>query len=321
MSAWDANWATTGAKGKIPLNALNQLRAALLERASVWPGGVTVPPALATGELLTPAWFATFHAAITTMVPLSASGPSRIWCNHNLSPTRNGGWDGAAWGSNGGMTVDMFTMPAMLATIGDAARVPVPIKGRLIGAWATQQYKIINQLRWIGFLAQDQLNANVWYKYGLSAIDFPTAAAIHDAMAWALVSTAPVPNNTRVACWQAYSAGGSHWKQSIKWKWTFNGWIPTAAEFDNYVQPFTLIGGPVYNMHTAGVGNYVQTTTINPSLGYEYGGTHALTPTFDNSIRFRGTSNDYGHWIIAKLDITNGFQYLDPFTPATTTTT
>jgi hypothetical protein len=74
-------------------------------------------------------------------------------------------------------------------------------------------------------------------------------------------------------------------------------------------------------MLTTGVGNYVKTTTVAPSVGYEYGGTHALTPTLDNTIRFRGTSNDYGHWIIAKFDVTNGFQYLDSAPPTTTTTT
>jgi len=322
MAGWDTNWVESQGIGKLPLNAFNQLRAALAERAAVMNSAPTLPANLSAGELPSASWFTTFQSAVTAMLPASPSGSLYGWVNHNDSATRVGYWDGAAWGANAGPSLSFWSQSTMLTQIGAASRVAAPGAGDIwqSAAWAYQQYQILNQLRWYGRLAPESLSTNVFYKYGSSAIDYPTAAAIHDAMAWAAVSTAPVPNNTRNNCWQAQAVGGSFWKQSIKWVWSWSTWGVSSAEFDVYVRPNQLTGGPVYNMHTANVANYVKNITVAPSTGFEYGGTHALTPTLNNTIWFRATSNWYGLYLVVKFDVSGGFDYYDPDPPATTTT-
>jgi hypothetical protein len=127
---WDANWASTGATGKLPLNALTQLRAALAERASGITSAPTLPAVPASGTLPN-TWFSTFQAAVTSLIAKYA--------NHTLS-----------WVDGMALTSIAWTESTMLAAIGAGSRIAAPGTGNLVAAWALQQYKIINMLRWGG---------------------------------------------------------------------------------------------------------------------------------------------------------------------------
>jgi|GEM_PF-4002149 len=151
---------------------------------------------------------------------------------------------------------------------------------------------------------------NVSYKSGSSGVDFATAAALHDAAIWVYVSHANVPTNTRNSCWDALS-GATFVKRSIKWEWNWYWPVVTSAEYDVYVRPTTLTGGPLFNMHDISVANFVKNTTVDPATGFDYGGSHSETPTLSNTISSRATSNYYGLYIVAKFDVANGFQYKD----------
>jgi hypothetical protein len=151
MSGWDANWDSTQAKDKLPRNVLTQLRAALVERwqaTNYTDAQITanLPAAPEADKLLHPGtglptytWFQDFQAYMT-----AALGN---YANHVLIAANGGTVDGLT-------SAPVWTEAAMLTAIGDAARIPAPssnspAKARgLVAAWAYQQYRMLNLLRW-----------------------------------------------------------------------------------------------------------------------------------------------------------------------------
>lgn len=144
MAGWDTNWDSTEAQDKRPRNVFAQLRAALVERyqASNYTDAnlaALLPAAPAQDRLLSPgtglptySWFANFQARMTSLL----GG----YANHQLIAANGGTVDGLT-------SAPVWTEAAMLTAIGDEARIPAPV-GQVAAAWAYQQYKMLNLLRW-----------------------------------------------------------------------------------------------------------------------------------------------------------------------------
>jgi len=130
MAGWDTNFADTEARGKLPRNVLNQLRAALAERASVVASPPTVPAELSADKRPTAAWFAAFQMAVSNLLPKYA--------NHETS---GGDYDGLT-------AIPVWSEADILTSISAASRIPAPSSGKLVSAWAYQQFLMINNLRW-----------------------------------------------------------------------------------------------------------------------------------------------------------------------------
>lgn len=129
--AWNANWTTSEAKGKLLKPALNDLRAAMNERCLAV--GRTVPancPAIVTGDIITSAWHTAFQAEVTTLIPLYA--------NHT---DNSGDWDGET-------SIPAWSEATILTALGDVARLPAPTDPLISASWMWQQFRILNLLRW-----------------------------------------------------------------------------------------------------------------------------------------------------------------------------
>jgi len=146
MSGWAANWETSEGKGKLLKPALNDLRGALDERL-VAVGRRTMPilcPEITTGSIVSPLWFSTFSDEIDEL----------IW-NFADHTDNAGEWTGIS-------SVPNWTMANILAVIGDAERVDVPNDPQCCAKWIYQQYKILNQLRWMRtFMANSGSDAHI----------------------------------------------------------------------------------------------------------------------------------------------------------------
>lgn len=127
---WDSNWDSTEAVGKLPLNCLVQLRAALAERASVVASPPTLPGVPASGPLPGAAWFSAFQSAVTA-----------LFAKYADHTQYSGDYSGQA-------TIPVWSEANMLSAISAGSRIAAPTSGKLRAAWAYQQYLMLNKLRW-----------------------------------------------------------------------------------------------------------------------------------------------------------------------------
>lgn len=136
--SWDTNWDATEAVGKLPRNALAQLRAALVER---WQAtnysdahiAANLPAVPVANRLPAAAWFSGFQSHLTAAL--------KNYANHVLIAANGGTVDGLT-------SAPVWTEAAMLTAIGDASRIAAPSAGKLVAAWTYQQYRMLNLLRW-----------------------------------------------------------------------------------------------------------------------------------------------------------------------------
>lgn len=192
--AWDANWATSGGVGKLPLPSLTQLRAALAERASVVTGAPTLPAAPASGELPPVAWYTTYQSAVTSLITK--------YTDH----TKHSG------DYSGQTSIPAWSEANILTAIG-ASRI-TPASGTLRAAWAYQQYQILNLLRWVegaGTLA----GSTVWSAQFPSPAppnpSWPNTITGFVATAWGATGGNPLYQATATAApaYNIYAQGGT----------------------------------------------------------------------------------------------------------------
>lgn len=144
MAGWDSNWATTQARGKLPRNVCTQIANAFEERrGNVPPSSLLVPPTI--GQRLgrpVAAYDYTWFDAVQSLITLAFDE----YANHTLGDDYSGLSSFPKW-----------TQTTMLTAIGDSVRIPAPthwdgskyvLDPLLVSAWAYQQYKMINMLRW-----------------------------------------------------------------------------------------------------------------------------------------------------------------------------
>jgi len=190
MSSWSAFWADgpDGLRDAHPRSILADLRAALADRWAM-VGVALATPAEPVADKKPASFITPFQASMTNLLAVAI--------NHTV----NGG------DLNGLATYPGWTQADMLAAIGDAAR-HTGGAGLSLRAWAWQQYRMLNLLRWLRVpFATYESNLGS-YKEASSGVKGTWAEAVAALeAAWAAVSY------TAEALTQSYSVGRVWGKQ------------------------------------------------------------------------------------------------------------
>jgi len=170
---WDTNWAASKAVGKIPRNALNQIRNCLNERANTSTFAITIPAALGINTLPTESWFDEFQLAMTVLFTRFADHTQAVGGSYN-----------------GQASVPQWTEANITALCDVTARLPAPDYKTIPTNWIWQQYQMLNLLRWARMVGGNVSAWNREYRVGTDSASFANAATAYNAAAW--VSTNPI---------------------------------------------------------------------------------------------------------------------------------
>jgi hypothetical protein len=137
MAAWNTNWETTEGVGKLPCEALNELRTALLCIASLSSAFAVHANCFEVSEtrLVPASWFTAFDNAVSYLL-------NDEYIRHDLTVSED-----ETYGYNY-CAFEYWREANMLSAIGDASLVSTPESFANSAAWMFQRKKILDKLRW-----------------------------------------------------------------------------------------------------------------------------------------------------------------------------
>lgn len=279
--SWDTNWATSKATGKLPLNALTQLRAALAERAGALPSSPTLPAAPAAGQL--PAtWFGTFQAAMSALFAYFADHTQYA-----------GNYDGQT-------AVPVWNEASITAACDVTSRIAAPTTGTIITPWAWQQYQMINLLRWV--YERNPGATDAYQRYGATVADWN--AASWNATGYTFYGAMSIHFSTIPA----------YTYNNYVMKYTAPVYGSTQASGDLYLIPIKQVNYWTDLGWAENVLNKVETVAEAASIltSGEYGN-RAICSAADNHGYYNPALYDgvYGRIVVKKHTGANGFAYKD----------